>query len=896
MIRNLIVTLGAALSFAASAQTNSPAFWAWAEKPVMGWNSWDCFATTATEAQTKAQADVMAEKLRPLGWEYITVDIQWYEPNATGFDYRKGAPLVMDEFSRLLPATNRFPSAVNGAGFKPLADYIHGKGLKFGIHMMRGIPRQAVRENSAIKGTTARAADIANTNSVCAWNGDMYGVDMSKPGAQEYYDSLFELVASWGVDLVKVDDLSRPYAEHRAEIEAIRKAIDRTGRKIVLSTSPGETPVAEGPHVMMHANQWRISDDFWDNWKALMEQFTRCHNWEPFIGPGHFPDADMLPLGTLDMGRRQSNFTHDEQFTLMTLWSIFRSPLIMGGDLTKLDDFTLSLLTNPEVIAVNQSSTRNRELFNRDGLIGWVADVPGSTDRYLALFNTRDNDTVDEQRTAFRSGVVTRQTTGHGVPLNVDITGAKKLWLVVDDAGDGIAADHADWAQPRLIGPQGEMRLTDLKWVRATAGWGQPSVTRSASGAPMKVDGKAVVYGIGTHSQSVIEYNLPEGYTRFAAVGALDDGGVNQNQGATVRFMVFTQDPFRKGGLVPVPVSLAELGFDGAAAVRDLWQRQDLGRIEGAFGPAIPPHGAGLYRVSGERVKVPAKAYLFTYFINNGEDGLHLAWSRDGLKWEALNGGRSYLKPLVGESKLMRDPCVTQGPDGTFHMVWTTAWSGITIGHASTKDFIHWSEEQAIPVMAQEPTVKNCWAPEIVWDAGRQDYLIYWASTIPGRFPETQTTAEGGNNHRIYCTRTKDFKTFTPTRLFYEPGFNVIDATMIQVGDQWKMIVKDETAAPVAKKHLRIAQADNPEGPFPSPGLAFTRSWVEGPTALRVGEEYYVYFDCYTDHHYGALRTRDWKTWEDVTGQLVMPKGIRHGTAIQVDGKVVETLVEQGGD
>ena len=771
MKKNVFLTLATTLSFAAFAQTSSPAFHSWADKPVMGWNSWDCFATTVTEQQTKAQADVMAKELKPFGWEYITVDIQWFEPDASGFDYRKDAELVMDEFSRLLPAENRFPSATNGAGFKPLADYIHGKGLKFGIHLLRGIPRQAVRENSAIKGTTARAADIADTNSVCPWNTDMFGVDMSKPGAQEYYNALFELVAAWDVDLVKVDDLSRPY--HTAEIEAIRKAIDRTGRKIVFSTSPGETPVAQGAHVAQHANLWRISDDFWDNWKALMEQFTRCHNWEPFIGPGHFPDADMLPLGTLDMGKRKSRFTREEQITMVTLWSIFRSPLIMGGDLTKLDAFTKSLLTNPEVIAVNQNSTGNRQLFRRDGFVAWIADVPGSTDRYLALFNTQN----------------------------------------------------------------------------------KPAGT-----------------------------NVP---------------------------------PTAK-----VEANLAAVGFTGSCKIRDLWMNEDRPEVSGVFAPEIPWHGAGLYRVAGRRAALPpfgvlalagspaltnvtpdrlkpelqttsTNAYLFTYFIGNGEDGLHLAWSRDGLNWDALNGGRSYLKPLVGESKLMRDPCVTRGPDGTYHMVWTTAWGGKTIGYASTKDFITWTEQKALPVMGHEPTVKNCWAPEIVWDAGREQFLIFWASTIPGRFPETQ--AGGDNNHRIYSTTTKDFQKFTPTRLFYEPGFNVIDATMIQTEEgHWRIIVKDETKEPVAKKHLRTAMADNPEGPFSELAPPFTRNWVEGPTALRVGEDYLVYFDCYTDHHYGALKTRDWKKWEDATAQLNMPKGIRHGTAIEVDGKVIEQLLERG--
>jgi len=359
--------------------------------PPMGWNSWDCFATTVTEAQTKAEADIMAEKLARHGWQYIVVDHQWYDPGARGYQYRTGVPFVMDEWGRWDPATNRFPSAANGVGFKALADYVHGKGLKFGVHLMRGIPRQAVAENTPIKGTSRHAADIADTNSVCKWNIDMYGVDMTKPGAQEYYNSVFERFANWGLDFVKVDDISRPYdAVQKAEIEAIRKAIDRTGRPMILSLSPGATPLKEGPHVRQHANMWRISDDFWDKWTELLAQFRRLRDWTPYCGPGHFPDADMLPLGVIDMGRRRTHFTPDEQYTLMTLWCIARSPLILGCDLTKLDDFTLSLLTNDGVLSVNQHSSGNHELFNQDGCIAWVADVPDSTDKYLALFNTRD--------------------------------------------------------------------------------------------------------------------------------------------------------------------------------------------------------------------------------------------------------------------------------------------------------------------------------------------------------------------------------------------------------------------------------------------------------------------------------------------------------------------------
>ena len=367
----------------------------------MGWNSWDCFGTSVTESQAKAAADYMATNLKQFGYEYVVVDLQWYDPVATGFNSDTSGTLAMDGNGRLLPAQNRFPSATNGLGFKPLADYVHGKGLKFGIHMMRGIPRQAYNQNTPILGTSYHARDITDTASVCRWNIDMYGVDVSRPGAQEYFNSVLNLWATWGVDFIKIDDLSSdpglmPYPYRTGEIEAYRTAIDQSGRQIVFSTSPGATPLGQGPHVMRNANMWRISDDFWDNWAPLLNQFGLVQNWTAYRRPGHFPDADMLPLGRIGAGNadpnggRTTNFTVDEQYTLMTLWAIAQSPLMYGGDLTRMDSFTLGLITNPEVIAVDQNSTGNTQLFNQNGLYAWVANVPGSTDKYLALFNTRD--------------------------------------------------------------------------------------------------------------------------------------------------------------------------------------------------------------------------------------------------------------------------------------------------------------------------------------------------------------------------------------------------------------------------------------------------------------------------------------------------------------------------
>lgn len=288
--------------------------------------------------------------------------------------------------------------------------------------------------------------------------------------------------------------------------------------------------------------------------------------------------------------------------------------------------------------------------------------------------------------------------------------------------------------------------------------------------------------------------------------------------------------------------------------------------------------------------QLPETCYLFSYFIGNGEDGLHLAWSRNGYKWEALGGGKSYLQPKVGENKLMRDPCLLRAPNGTFHMVWTTSWMGKTIGHASSRDLIHWSEQQAIPVMAYELTALNSWAPEVVFDAKKQQYLIFWSSTIPGRFAETDGQGDDKYNHRIYSTTTRDWKFFTPTRLFYDGGFNVIDATMIQEGDLFRLIVKDETKNPV-KKNLRLADSKNIEGPFENISAPFTRDWVEGPTALRIGNEWLIYFDEYTRGHYGALKTNDFLTFEDVTEKLTFPKGVRHGTALAVPRSVIETLL-----
>lgn len=362
-----------------------------AQTPPMGWNSWDCYGASVREDEVRANADYIAKNLKQYGWEYVVVDIQWYEPNAKSDQYNPHALLVMDDYSRLMPAVNRFPSAAEGQGFKPLGDYIHSLGLKFGIHILRGIPRQAVAQNTKILGTDYTAADIADTSSTCDWNTDMYGVDPSKPGAQEYYNSIFQLYAEWGVDYVKVDDISRPY--RKDEIELIRSAIDNSGRPMVLSLSPGPTPVAEGEHVSKHANLWRMTDDFWDRWDLLYGMFERADAWSDYIGPGHWPDADMLPLGRIGIrsawGDRYTRFSREEQITLMTLWAMMRSPLMFGGDLRYNDEWTTSLLTNEEVLKITNCSHSNRQLYRRDDIAAWTA-LGEEGEIYLAHFNLTD--------------------------------------------------------------------------------------------------------------------------------------------------------------------------------------------------------------------------------------------------------------------------------------------------------------------------------------------------------------------------------------------------------------------------------------------------------------------------------------------------------------------------
>jgi len=374
-----------------------------APKPPMGWNSWDSYGTTIDEAEFRANVKWFAEHLKPYGWQYVTVDMEWFVTNPIAEGNSKTAQYSLDGYGRYTPDVKRFPSSAKDQGFRGIANLVHSLGLKFGIHILRGIPKQAVEKNLPIDGSKLHAADVADTKDVCPWNPDNYGIDAAKPGAEDYYDSIARMYAGWGVDFVKVDCISsRPYKGE--DIRMLSTALRKTGRPIVLSLSPGAAPIEKVDEMRKYAELWRISDDIWDLWhsdvaypQGLGDQFPRVAKWAPMVENGHWPDADMLAIGYLGPApgwgkARESRLTQDEQRTLLALWSIARSPLMIGANLTKSDAWTTSLLTNPEVIAVDQSSSENRVVITTDAAVVWTARASSGGDRYVAVFNLRDGE------------------------------------------------------------------------------------------------------------------------------------------------------------------------------------------------------------------------------------------------------------------------------------------------------------------------------------------------------------------------------------------------------------------------------------------------------------------------------------------------------------------------
>ena len=370
--------------------------------PPMGWNSWDCFGASVTEEEVRANAQYVHDHLKPFGWEYVVVDIQWYEGTADGWYYHDFYPLTLDEYGRPQPDPRRFPSAANGQGFKPLADFVHSLGLKFGIHIMRGVPRQAVHQALPIyNGGGLTCRDAAAQASIAKWNTDMYGTNASTEAARLWYEAQYQQFADWDVDFIKVDDIAWNFIADdnypAGDVELISKAIHKTGREMVLSLSPGPAVYEKREHLKQHAHMWRMTDDFWDQWPLLVTVMRRCHEWVDVVGDGNWPDADMLPLGFLRNRQGQgemSKFTRDEQEIVMNLWSIFRSPLMMGGDLVHNDEWTLGLLTNEDLIRFNQEGGKPLELhYDLNRFIAWTQVEDG---QYNSLLLINPTDEVQE--------------------------------------------------------------------------------------------------------------------------------------------------------------------------------------------------------------------------------------------------------------------------------------------------------------------------------------------------------------------------------------------------------------------------------------------------------------------------------------------------------------------
>lgn len=575
-----ILLLAISFVFSLSQAQDIATFRTWAMTPPMGWNSWDCYFSSVTEDIVMKNADYMYDhNLQQYGWEYVVIDIRWYcnHPSLGGGWYNQNGTqeYVLDEYGRYLPSPRRFPSAmVNGRneGFKALAKKIHDRGLKFGIHLMRGVPTEVAKHPTKykLKGTdcstdakrSSEWAKVYNqTTSPCGWLGDNALVQNTRNG-QLYYNSLMDLYAEWGVDFLKIDDLSRPF--YTDEIHMIRKAIDQCGRPIVLSMSPGKTQFAYADECLKNANMWRMMDDLWDNWSALDLVFNEAAFWAGVTRPGNYADCDMLPLGQISMtvadpgyanadGGHWTNLSHDEQYTMMTLWGMCHSPLFFGGEMTRNDDFTLSLLTNEEYFRMHHYAIDARQVYSdaSNGRVVWSSTDPDTGDKYLALFQRDNTGWINFDRALYKSETIAYTTDGHAVDVDIPWPeGKKTLVLVVDDGGDNFNYDHGDWINPTLT-------LRDGSVVPLTGTYLTRKYTKSFynvinentnvyGNGIMKVLGKAYAKGFSTDANAALFFTIPADMdvVRFRAKAAADDSGIGQNGSTTtLRFLVFDENP-----------------------------------------------------------------------------------------------------------------------------------------------------------------------------------------------------------------------------------------------------------------------------------------------------------------------------------------------------------------
>lgn len=575
MNKKVLGTFAAMLISLSTVQAQSEdmaTFRTWAQTPPMGWNSWDCYYSSVTEKEVMQNAQYLVDHdLVKHGWEYVVIDIRWYcnHPSLGGGNYnQKGTQgYVLDEYGRYLPSPTRFPSAIqNGKneGFKALADKLHSMGLKFGIHIMRGVPKSVVGSNKyKLKGSesTAWSKVYNGTTSPCTWLKDNLLVQDNEFG-QLYYNSIMDLYASWGVDFIKIDDLSRPF--YTDEIHMIRKAIDQTGRPIVLSLSPGKTQYQYAQECLDNANMWRMMDDLWDNWSSVDAVFNEADAWSKYARPGNYADCDMLPLGQIAMTiadpgytnadkGRWTRLTENEQLSMMSLWGICHSPLFFGGEMTKNDDFTNSLLTNEEYHQMHKYGQNAHQVENNEdnGQVAWTSTDPATGNKYLALFQRDNTRWVVGGKALYKSETVAYTTDGHAVDVDIEWPqGSKTLVLVVDDAGDNWNYDHADWLNPTLVLRDGtEVELTGkYKTRNYTNSYFNKIVENKnvSTGGKMTVLGTTYDRGFSADANAALFFTIPDDMdvVRFKAKAAADDSGIGQTNSTTsIRFMVFDQNP-----------------------------------------------------------------------------------------------------------------------------------------------------------------------------------------------------------------------------------------------------------------------------------------------------------------------------------------------------------------
>ncbi|MCD8303000.1 MAG: NPCBM/NEW2 domain-containing protein [Prevotellaceae bacterium] len=554
-----VALMSAALSFAQNGTEET--FRRWAPTPPRGWNSWDCYYSSVTEAELMQNARYMRDNLMDYGYEYVVCDIRWYcnHPSLGAGNYNQQGTqdYVIDEYGRYLPSPTRFPS-----GFQAIADSIHAMGLKFGIHIMRGVPKSVVGSSYKLLGSedTPWTSVYVSTTPACTWLQDNLTVQNNEYG-QLYYNSIINLYASWGVDFIKVDDLSRPF--YTDEIQMIRNAIDQCGRPIVLSISPGKTAYEYADDCNRMANQWRMMDDLWDNWTNVSAVFNEADVWSQYHQVGNYADCDMLPLGQIAMtiadngytgadAGRWTSLTEAEQTSMMTLWGICHSPLIMGGEMTRNDDFTLSLLTNEDMLRMNSYGQDAHQILNDGaGQIAWTSVDPSTGYRYLAMFQDDDTRWVFDSKALFKSENVTYTTDGHAVDVDIEWPeGSKTLALVIDDGGDNYNYDHGDWLNPTLVLSDGtEVALTGDYLTRTYTDSYYNRVYENKNvmtGGSMTVMGTTYDRGFSADANAMLLFTIPDSLdvVRFTALAAADDSGINQTGATTsICFMVFDMNP-----------------------------------------------------------------------------------------------------------------------------------------------------------------------------------------------------------------------------------------------------------------------------------------------------------------------------------------------------------------